>query len=65
MQTWEDDQLGIFKFDRYEWSRMFELPAFSVFRYDGIEKHILEDLREKIIFISGPRQVGNTNSNRL
>ncbi len=38
MQTWEDDQLGIFKFDRYEWSRMFELPAFSVFRYDGIEK---------------------------
>jgi hypothetical protein len=25
-----------------------------------LEKHILEDLREKIIFLSGPRQVGKT-----
>jgi predicted AAA+ superfamily ATPase len=29
-----------------------------------IEKHILEDLREKIIFLSGPRQVGKTTLSR-
>jgi predicted AAA+ superfamily ATPase len=29
-----------------------------------IEKHILEDLREKIVFLSGPRQVGKTTLSR-
>lgn len=36
--TWKDEQLGIFQFDRYAWKTKLELPAFSVFRYGGVDK---------------------------
>jgi hypothetical protein len=39
MQTWKDAQLGTFMYDGHGWwSRTFELPAFSVFRYGGFNE---------------------------
>ena len=34
MKNWIDSQLGNFTFDEYNWSKTFELNAFSVFTFD-------------------------------
>ncbi|MCP4148636.1 MAG: hypothetical protein GY757_12895 [bacterium] len=43
MKTWKDAQLGTFTYDEYTWTRSFELPAFSVFRYFGFNKPLAQN----------------------